>query len=1118
MTSTCWPSEATRWSAVLRQHSLALRDKYAYVDLESSRAGSTRLKFPEIETAARRIGGALADAMPRQSSVLILLPQDLCFIEAFLACLLAGVIAIPAYLPLNGKHVKKVRSIFADARPRAILWSKKAAPYLRDELTEQRLCTDAQWIDIDDARTGSPIGDLDIGPDELAMLQYTSGSSSDPKGVMLTHRNLLANQAMIRSTFGHSQQSVVLGCLPFYHDMGLIGNLLQPLYVGASCLLLSAQQVVRNPRAWLENISRHRVSTSGGPNAYYELCIHRIEDTRDLDLSCWKVAFNGSEPVRQTTLEAFSRKFASCGFERSAFLPVYGLAEASLLVTGRRKGSAPSTVTLDRADYESGQVTVRCAATERPAVQLVGCGLPAEAVQVAIRGEDGRDLGEGRIGEILVRSASVARGYWGARSSDTFEAELSGGTGERYLRTGDLGFLLEGELFVCGRSKETMIIRGRNFHPQDIEATVTGCSDVWTGCRTAAFSMEIAGNEEVVVLQEVTAGLAGSDLAGIRAQIARCCWVEHELHLFDIVLVRVGTIPRTTSGKTRRSLAKQLYGSNQLARVEVGETQAPQVCADLQYVRACLIDCLKAYLPGLADRIDGDTSLGALGLDSYGVVRISEQVSGLLGVRIPFVEFARRSSLDELALEIVRRRTQWAREVAPTHEKAPAPGVMRQTHGQIALWNREKHAPTAASIISRAVRVAQVLDAARFVAAAATLMRHYEVLRLQPQERGGELLQVLAEDREPHVACIDAREWPESQVEQFLSESVNSRLDLERGETWRWSLLTRAHESVVLFRFHHIVSDLETVNFLVWSLFAAYAREPPEPVASYARYVDWQYAFLESDAGRHSAEVWTQALQDVDLKIDLMARKGRRSTVPGSRHSSFDRPATLALSEVCRDAGVGLNTLLLASLAMALQPFTHQEKFAIAIPVSARVETAFQQTLGYLVNLLPVRVDFEFAGHLGDLLRQVQENTLSALDGRSYPLPLIVQRYRRDRPGLAQELDLPNVVFSYQKARSSDGQDTTAFAMNESSSRAVRVGGMELYPLPVEMPAVEFPLAVTAGTVEECLTIQVRWDDGVLYGSVVDSIVDSYESLLHELVRTRDLASLPVARHELFAS
>jgi acyl-CoA synthetase (AMP-forming)/AMP-acid ligase II len=406
-------------------------------------------------------------------------------------------------------------------------------------------------------------------PDQLAFLQYTSGSTGQPKGVAVTHSNLVNNELAVEQAFGHDSETVFAGWLPLFHDMGLIGNVLQPLHLGIPSYLMPPSAFLQRPVRWLEAITRFRATTSGAPNFAYELCVNKIKpaDKLALDLSSWKVAYNGSEPVRAATLRRFSEAFAECGFQPTAHYPCYGMAETTLFLTGGDPGKYRVHV-VDAPSLE--RHVVHPASPQGASLELVACGTARQANQVRIvHPESCRGIAEGQVGEIWVQGPSVAQGYWNKPelTRERFRAaivdEPAAGV---WLRTGDLGYLSAGELVVTGRLKDLIIIRGRNHYAQDIEATVEAAHAHVAAARVAAFAISGTATEELVVVVEVDlASRAVADATEIRAAVRTAVTATHEVAPGDIVVVRPGGLPVTSSGKVQRSKCRQLYSTLALA-------------------------------------------------------------------------------------------------------------------------------------------------------------------------------------------------------------------------------------------------------------------------------------------------------------------------------------------------------------------------------------------------------------------------------------------------------------------------------------------------------------------------------------------------------------------------
>ena len=407
-----------------------------------------------------------------------------------------------------------------------------------------------------------------IGSDSLALLQYTSGSTGVPKGVMVSHGNLVANEAAITSAVGITAASRTMGWLPHYHDMGLVGQLLQPISVAADSVLTSPSQFLRRPLLWLRLISEHRSTHTVGPDFAYGLCTRLVTDEQlaTLDLSSLEVVITGAEPVRNATLAAFSSRFAPAGFRAAAFVPAYGMAETTLLVTASVRDHAVAPISADAGSLEQG--LLRPAGDDR-VVDLVSCGPPAAGHEIAIVDPaSGAPAPAGEIGEILVRGPSVAQGYWNRprETAEVFGATITGDeSGTAHLRTGDLGALVDGELVITGRLKDLIIIRGRNLYPQDLETTAGAL--LHSGCLSAAFE-GTASQPQVGLVAEVDLARVPADgLGGFAEQVRRSVADEYMIPELGVALIRKGTLPRTTSGKVQRGLTRSLLADDRLATV-----------------------------------------------------------------------------------------------------------------------------------------------------------------------------------------------------------------------------------------------------------------------------------------------------------------------------------------------------------------------------------------------------------------------------------------------------------------------------------------------------------------------------------------------------------------------
>ena len=553
---------------VLRRRAAEQPNDPAYIFLADRGAERLSLSFAELYARARAVAASLAERGQKGDRAVLLFSPGLDFIVAFFACFLAGVIAVPMMVPRRASSRDASAAILADCSPRFAMTRRELLTDARPDLTERFRTGEIDWVFVDACTAGSerPPTPFPLpARDDVAFLQYTSGSTSAPKGVIVSHGNLIENSEMIRIAFGNTRKSTHVCWVPLYHDMGLILNVLQSLYIGALCVLMAPVSFMQRPLSWLRAIHDYRAEVAGGPNFAFDLCVrrHRPEEIQGIDLSCWKVAFNGAEPVRANTIDRFASTFAPYGFDAKSIYPAYGMAEATLLISAGRRGMGPVTRRTDRDALQRNQIVAPAQALD--AQILVGCGRQLVGERLAIVDPETRmPLGRGVVGEVWVAGPHVAQGYWRDRegTASVFRVRKASGGARCWLRTGDLGFLDEDrELYITGRIKDLIIIRGVNHYPQDIEETVQDCHAALRRHCGAAFSVpDQEGQEQLIVVQEVERTfrrqIAIEEIvASIREAITR----EHEVAAREIVLIRTGSLPKTTSGKIQRNLTRQMF-------------------------------------------------------------------------------------------------------------------------------------------------------------------------------------------------------------------------------------------------------------------------------------------------------------------------------------------------------------------------------------------------------------------------------------------------------------------------------------------------------------------------------------------------------------------------------
>ncbi|EAZ89252.1 fatty acyl-AMP ligase [Crocosphaera chwakensis] len=591
---------------LLRYRAINQPHQKAYTFLKDGETESISLTYEELDLEAKNIATKMLLLGVSGERALLLYPPGIEFITAFFGCLYASIIPIPLYPPKRNQNLLRLQSVVADAGAKIALTTQNILDNIEKHFVNTPDLAALNWFTTDNyeenlAESWYP---PKISSHSLAFLQYTSGSTGNPKGVMVTHENLLINSADLDQGWQHTSDSVIVTWLPTFHDMGLIYGVLQPLYKGIPCYMMSPATFLQSPVRWLQAISHYKGTHSAAPNFAYELCARKItpEQKETLDLSSWKMALNGAEPVRADVLERFAKAFSSCGFKATAFCPGYGLAEATLKVAAVRTTEEPTLYRVQTDALQENKVVEAQPQDENQQV-LVGCGTTEIDTRIVIVNPDTlTPCAADEVGEIWVSGQTVAQGYWQreVETAKTFQAKLANGEGT-FLRTGDLGFFKDGELFVTGRLKDVLIIRGRNHYPQDIEMTVEQCHDAIVNNRSAAFTVEVNGKEKLVITAELERRYhnrrkkvsqpalqeerrKSSDRrqaisddpafemkvskqpigAEVVNSIKKAVCIHHGLQVHRILLLRVGTIPKTSSGKIQRYACCQGFLNNTL--------------------------------------------------------------------------------------------------------------------------------------------------------------------------------------------------------------------------------------------------------------------------------------------------------------------------------------------------------------------------------------------------------------------------------------------------------------------------------------------------------------------------------------------------------------------------
>ncbi|MCC5622120.1 condensation domain-containing protein, partial [Nostoc sp. CHAB 5715] len=1057
--------ELLHWRAVLKP------EQKAYSFLLDGEVEASYFTYGELDRQARSIAALLQSCGVKSGERgLLLYPPGLEFIAAFFGCLYAGVIAVPAYPPRPNQSLSRLQTVVADAQAAIALTTTTVFANIERQFAQYPSLQTLLLLTTDNITTDLAYSwqQPSINSDRLAFLQYTSGSTGTPKGVMVSHGNLLHNELLIKQAMQHTENTLFVGWLPLFHDMGLVGNMLQPLYLGIPCILMSPVAFLQKPLRWLQAISRYKATTSGGPNFAYDLCVRKItpEQRATLDLSSWEIAFNGAEPIRAETLEQFTATFAECGFRRESFYPCYGMAETTLMITGGSKLVPPVLLSVQSAALLQNQI-VPASKNETGIQTIVGCGQALQDLKIAIvHPETLTRCQPSEVGEIWVAGPSVTQGYWNQpeQTDYTFRAYLKDTQDGPFLRTGDLGFLHEGELFVTGRLKDLIIIRGRNHYPQDIEWSVEQSHPSLQPSGGAAFAIDVAGKERLVIAQEVKRGflrnLATEEVIGA---IHQAVVEEHELQVYAVLLLKPGSIPKTSSGKIQRhachtsflagsweNVASSILEESHTTVNTVSLTHAAVLALEPQerqlqltcYLQQEVAQVLK-LVPSL---VNPQQPLNTVGLDSLMAIELQHSIETNLGVVLPMTSFLGSSSINQLATVVLAQLTN----VSSVPKSAPAEVNETVTesplsYGQQALYFLHQLAPESPAYnIANALRIHGELDISALHQAFQTLVERHAILGATFPNVDGHPIQRVHK----HVGVCwqqeDAATWDEEFLSDRLFKEAYHPFNLEQGPLMRVSLLTRSQtEHILLLVVHHIVADFWSLTVLVDELGTLYQSNKknntpvmPPLVWQYTDYVREQALMLASPEGERLWNYWQKQLAGELPVLNLPTDRPRPAiqTYQGDSFSyQLSAELTQQLQDLSRKRGVTLYMTLLAAFQVLLYRYTGQEDFLVGSPTTGRSRTDAAGLVGYFVNPVVLRSALSENPTFDEFLIQVRSCVLDAFDHQDYPFARLVEQLQPVRD--SSRSPLFQVMFVLQKAHLLNESGLAAFALGETGAR-----------------------------------------------------------------------------------
>jgi amino acid adenylation domain-containing protein len=1086
-------------------------ERPAFRFLGDGESPETTITYAELDRQARNIAAHLQEQAKPGGRALLLYQPGLAYIAGFFGCIYAGLIPVPAYPPTRnrlGRHTARLPHLLRDSEPALVLTTLDLQPQISRLLSDFPVAGRCLATDVLPAVSGWSLPALNRH--STALLQYTSGSLGNPKGVVLTHSNLLCNLEQIRQVFELTPDGSGVLWLPPYHDMGLIGGILEPVYAGFPVTLMSPFAFLQRPYRWLEAISRYRADYSGGPDFAYRYCVERLsaEQRRSLDLSSWKLAFTGAEPVRPATLRLFAQTFAESGFRPAAFLPCYGLAEATLLVSGAKSSSTPLKV--DATALRQNRV--KPAIPDEPPLELVSCGSPAPGTEIIIVDpEDLTECASDRVGEIWLSGDSIAGGYYNlpAENREIFGATPANRPGETFLRTGDLGFFHRDELYVTGRLKDLVIIRGQNHYPQDLEDTAL-CNPAIKGA--AAFSIETERGEEAALVVEVSRHFPPEKYLQLMEDLRREIASRHALMIGLVALINQGKILRTSSGKVQRRACREALVAGELetladSRFDINERNSPETAFLETGDRAGLEEFIGreiAAITGLeAAVVRPDTDLLTAGLDSLAITSLLFKLENITGLELSLSELPESLTVTGLA-ELLETAFLARPSISETQSNKYKP-----TEGQRALYFLHALDKTSSAYhIARALKLTGPFQVENFRLALKGLVLRHPVLRtVYPDAQTALILDEPAFRFEVrHLAANERLE-----IAELLSSEASRPFELETGPILRVTIFKLSEtENILLLVVHHIAADYHTLVIILeelladyWALMQNAPSETKPPEAGLPEYA--QRHRLESREAQNSEAYWREALANPPPPLPFL-NSPRKQTGKVSRHSEWLGPVLTGSLKAFSDRHhLTLFGTLLALFQLLLAKYADYDEVITGTPADTRSHARFAGLTGYLVNLLPLRANLADNPSFEDFARQVNRNARRALKHRDYPFNLMPKERGQE---------LIQALFTFYPSRA-DGLNY--LALNESGYKFNRAG-LELETLAVPELHPQYHLALFAAGLSGDLRLVLHYETGRLDEQVSGKILEHFRQLAERAVSTPEspvfeLSYLP--EHEL---
>lgn len=983
-------------------------DALAYRYITDGLQGNCSITYFELYKKSLALSGYIRNSflgVSKDNNVAVLVyPSGLEFLIAFFACMYAGVVAVPVSVPRRNRTADRLQNILIDSKPKLILTTESISEAFPEDIVKngkiQIIATDRYAY----SSNNYLLGDKDYRS-SISFLQYTSGTTNQPKGVVVTHRNIVSNQQMIQKAFGHDKNTIFGGWLPLYHDMGLIGNILQPLYLGIPSILMSPVSFLSKPYNWLKLISDYRVTTSGAPNFAYDLCVEQIalDELSSLDLTSWNVAFNGAEHIQAKTIRNFSKKFAVCGFRENMFFPCYGLAEATLFVSGADLNNRPKVLRVDKALLEKKEI-LSYPTSSSNAKELVSVGLRPDNETVIIVNKDTNQRCEvGIVGEIWINGDNVAYGYKDKSDAtqELFKACLANDYETTFLRTGDLGFIdHNNELFVVGRCKDLIIINGRNIYPQDIEITVCELSKCIATNGCAAFSVMDEDVEKLVVVVELKrTAMRLVNYTEMIKEIKRSILIEFQIDVYTVCFVKPNRVPKTSSGKIQRSLCKKMFMKGELEIIEIFMHQKEALISDLLPCNAELYSLVTDILQCSISVKEANKPLYLFGLDSIKAIQIQSKLFHVYNALIEFDEL-----LQNISLRDIEQRCFKSNKIVKDDCTSLSVNKYPCSCQQSDLWVfRQMYPGVPAYNVGRIIKSGQKIECLVMKRAIEYVCNRNPMLRTFFYHCDRGLEQMVAEkaiiDIDEHTLSSDG------DLNSFMNGIITTSLNLNELPLFKFAICHIDNEDYLCVVAHHIICDLWSFGVLVQQLFFAYQSIIKGENLSdhyvdygYSYFVDYQRQYMQSKQKDDDISYWLQQCPR-SIGSGSIPLKKNRPTIKTYEGSCFpiDISSKLAekIQQLSGEKHVSEYVILLTAYMLMIRSYANKDNVVIGSTMHGRKLSNWYETIGNFVNPLPVMYNFYKDDLINDILPAMQKLVIENYRHSFCPLSVLLQEYKK---------------------------------------------------------------------------------------------------------------------------